>query len=401
MGRDFRWLWAAYAISAAGTWLALDAFPLIAVLELGASPAEVSLLAAAGLAAGAVLAAPLGRWVEFRPKRPVMVGTDVVRFAALATVPVAYGLGKLTLAHLVAVSTVAAAAGIAFNAAGGAYLKTLVPERDLLTATGRFEVTTWTATALGPPLGGLAIGAFGPVVTVVLNGVSFLLSALGILGIRGNPPPPARPPRGAPRREPSHPGLRLLFLNTVLVNGLILAGAPLLAVLLLRDLGFTPWQYGLAFGVPCLGGLLGSRLARPLVTAYGRDRVLSVAGTLRVCWPVGLAFVPAGPAGLVSVMAIEFGLILCVGVFNPVFAAHRLAHTAADRVARTLTAWSVAGGLTIALLTVLGGVVAEHVGVRGALAVAGVLLLITPILLPHRRRRASSARFRGGVSRSD
>ncbi|MYS18492.1 MFS transporter, partial [Streptomyces sp. SID4982] len=82
-----------------------------------------------------------------------------------------------------------------------------------------------------------------------------------------------------------------LFLNTVLVNGLIMAQAPPLAVLMLGPLGFAPWQYGLAFAVPCLGGLLGSRLARPLAARHGRRRVLLASGVLRACWPIGLALV--------------------------------------------------------------------------------------------------------------
>ena len=51
LGRQFRWLWAAYAVSTLGTWLAFSAFPLIAILVLHAGSAEVSALAAVGLAA--------------------------------------------------------------------------------------------------------------------------------------------------------------------------------------------------------------------------------------------------------------------------------------------------------------------------------------------------------------
>ena len=63
LGRQFGWLWSAYAVSTLGTWLAFDAFSLIAILVLHAGPAEVSVLAAAGLAVGAVVAVPLGPWV--------------------------------------------------------------------------------------------------------------------------------------------------------------------------------------------------------------------------------------------------------------------------------------------------------------------------------------------------
>lgn len=400
LGRQFGWLWASYSVSTFGTFFAFDAFTLVAVLVLHAAPVEVSLLAAAGPAVGALLAVPLGPWVEFRLKRPVMVAADLARFAAVLSVPVAFALGGLGLAQLVAVSVVVGTADLAFTAASGACLKGLVPSDDLLVANGRFESTTWTAVLLGPPLGGLAIGLFGPVTSVAVDAASYLLSALGIRAIGGTEPRPAH--RGsAPggllagwRHIVAHPTLRPLFLNTVLVNGLIMAPAPLVAVLMLGDLGFAPWQYGLAFAVPCVGGLVGARMAGPLVARFGSHRVMVTAGTLRACWPIGLAFVGPGVAGLVFVMAVQLGLITCIGVFNPVYATYRLERTGPDRVARVLTAWSVTGRASIAALTALGGLLAAVTSARIAIAVAGVLLLATPLLLPGRERQTGQVSCR-------
>lgn len=382
-------------MSTFGTWLAFDAFSLIAILALHAGPARVSVLAAAGLAVGAVVAVPLGPWVEFRRKRRVMVAMDLVRFAALVSVPAAFALGRMTFAQLLVVSVVVAAAEITFKAASGACLKTLVAPEDLLVANGRFESTAWTATALGPPLGGAAVGLLGPVTTVVADAASYVLSALGIRAMGGREPRPAR--SGAASMRPgdllegwrdilAHPALRRLFANTVLVNGLIMATAAPIAVLMLGRLGFSPWQYGLAFGAPCAGGLLGSRLARRLVARFGRDRVIRVGGTLRACWTVGLAFVSPGAPGLLLVTGVQLGLVTSVGAFNPVFAAYRLEQTPADRVARTLSAWSVTSKLTIAAMTAAWGVLASLAGPRAAIAVAGLLLLATPPLLLRRER---------------
>lgn len=395
LGRQFGWLWAAYGVSTLGTWLAFDAFPLIAILVLHAGSTEVSLLAAAGLAVGAAVAVPLGPWVEFRRKRPVMVAMDLVRFAAVISIPAAYALGLLGFAQLLVVSIVVAAADITFTAASGACLKALVRREDLLVANGRFESTTWTATVLGPPLGGAAIGLFGPVTTVAANAVSFLLSAAGIRAIGGKEPHPVRTeaPRGRVgellegwRYILTHPELRPLFFNTILVNSLIMATGPLLAFLMLGRLGFAPWQYGLAFAVPCIGGLVGSRLAHRLVTRFGRHKVLITTGVLRACWSIGLAFVRPGVTGLVVVMVVELGLITCSGVFNPVYATYRLDRTATDRVARTLSAWSVSTKTSIAAMTAVWGLLAGLVGARTAIGLAGALLLATPLLLlklPH------------------
>ncbi|KOT57775.1 MULTISPECIES: MFS transporter [Streptomyces] len=401
LGRSFGWLWAAYAVSTFGTSLAFDAFALIAVLVLHAGPARVSALAAVGPAVGAVLAVPLGPWVEFRRKRPVMIAMDLVRCGLLLSIPAAYLLGRLGFVQLLVVSMVIAAADITFNAAAGACLKALVGPPDLIAANGRFEATQWTSTVLGLPLGGAAAGLFGPVTTVLADAVSYLLSAAGIRAIGGGEPRPVRD--GAPptaraagllegwRHILAHPVLRPLFLNSVLVNGLIMATAPLAAVLMLGPLGFPPWQYALAFAVPCLGGLLGSRLAGPLVARFGQHRVLRTAGTLRACWLIGLAFVHPGVSGLLLVMAVEFAMIVCIGVFNPLLAAHRLDLTAPDRVARTLSAWSATGKLTTAALTALWGLLAALTGPRTAMALAGALILTTPFLLPRRPAGAAFA----------
>jgi MFS family permease len=357
----------------------------------------VSALAATGMAVSAVVAVPLGPWVEFRRKRPVMVAMDLTRFAALATIPLAYALGGLTYAQLLVVAVVVGAADIAFRAASGAFLKALVPPEGLLTANARFESTQWTATMVGPPLGGAAIGVLGPVVTVVADAVSYLLSALGVAAVGGPEPRPARPQARLRGRDLldgwrdilGSPALRPLFANVVLVNGLIMATAPLMAVLMLGRLGFAPWQYALAFGAPCVGGLLGSRLARRLVTRFGQRRVLLASGALRACWSWGLALVPRGAAGIVLVVVVQFGLVASCGVFNPVLATLRLEQAPAGRVARMLSAWSVSTKASIAVMTAVWGLLAAAVGPRAAVAAAGALMLLTPLALPRRVQLAA------------
>ncbi|GHF63282.1 MFS transporter [Kitasatospora xanthocidica] len=379
------------------------------MLVLHAGPAEVSALSAVGPAVGALIAVPLAPWVEFRRKRPVMIGMDLARFAAMASIPVAYALGWLGFVQLVVVSVVVAAAKIAFGAASGAYLKALVRPDDLLVANARFESTNWSSIAVGPPLGGAAIGLFGPVATVLADALSYLLSALGIAAIGGREEPP-RPSGGSAARSggdgaarsggrsPARsgalldgwrhilgdPGLRALYLNNMLVSGLIMATEPVLAVLLLRQLGFAPWQYGLAFAAPCLGGLVGSRLARRVVARYGRDRVFRTVGTLRAVWLIGLAFVRPGVVGLVTVIAVELAIIVNMSLYTPVLATYRLERTPGHLVARTLSAWSIGQQAAIATLTTLGGLLAAATGPRTALTVAGLLMLATPLLLPRR-----------------
>jgi len=397
LGRQFGWLWAAFAISSYGSGLGFGAFSIIAIRVLHAGPAEVAAVSAVGLVVGAVVAVPLGPWMEYRRKRPVMIAMDLARFAALMTVPVAFALGALSIWQLLAVSAVVSAARIAFNAASGSHLKSLVRPEDLIVANARFESTTWTSTVLGPPLGGAAIGILGPVTTVVADAVSYLLSAAGIRMIGHGEARPIRPADApAARFRPvdlvdgwhyllADRDLRLLFFNRLTFNGLVMATEPLLAVLMLGQLKFAPWQYSLAFAVPCTGGLIGSRLSRRLVGRFGQRQVLLAGGTLRACWPVLLVFMGPGVAGMTLCMAVEFGLIASIGVSNPVVMTYLLQQLPADRVARALSAWSVSSTLSIAGLTALWGGLATITGPRVAIGIAGTLLLGTPVLLPFSR----------------
>lgn len=180
----------------------------------------------------------------------------------------------------------------------------------------------------------------------------------------------------------THPGLRALYLNQLLVGGLIMATEPLMAVLLLGELGFAPWQYGLAFAAPCVGGLVGSRLAPRVVARYGQHRILRTVGTLRAIWLIGLAFVQPGVAGLATVIAVELAIITSMSLYNPVLATYRLAHLPNDRTARTLSAWSTSSSAAIAILSALGGLLANATSPRTAVTVAGLLILTSPLLLP-------------------
>ena len=411
LGREFRWLWSAYVVSTYGTWLGFGAFPLIVILVLHGGSAEVAALTATGRVVGALLAIPLGPWIEFRRKRPVMIAADLTRFAVLVTVPLAYGFGWLGFAQLLVVVVIDGAADIAFNTASGSFVKSLVQPEDLLTANARFESTNWSSVVLGPPIGGLLIGVFGPVTTIVADAVSFLLSACGIRAIGGAEANPERAAgsKGFKAGELfegwrcilGSAALRPLFLNSVLVNGLIMATEPLLAVLMLGRFGFPAWQYGLAFAVPSIGGLVGARLARPIAARFGQRRVILVTGALRAFWVIGLVAMRPGVAGLGIVMAVEFGLITVCAVFNPIYVTYRLEQTPPDRTARVLAAWSVSSSLSIAVMTALWGVLAEFTGPRTAIGVAGLCLLATPLLLPWHRGVVRAENLVGQTRRAD
>ena len=394
LGPDFARLWRAYTASTVGTAVATDVFAMITVLVLAGSAFQVSLLSALGGAVGALLALPLGPWIEFRRKRPVMIAADLVRCCVLLSVPAAHLAGVLTFAQLMVVVTVTAVCQIVFVGASGAHLRSLVPREHLTEANARFESVLWTSMAAGPPAGGLLSGAFGPFVTVAADAASYLLSALGVRSIRGpEPQPPPRPADdrawwrglGAGWRHVWADGvLRPLFVNTVAVSALIVAMSPVLAVLMLRELGFSMFQYGLSVGIPCVAGVAGARLSRRAVARWGRRPVLLGAGVARVLWMPLLPFAGGGWTGLALVTAVHTGTVFFTSLFTPVFAADRMERTPGDRLARVLTSWTISNHVARASCTLAWGALATLTTPRVALAAGAALLLASCVFLPWR-----------------
>jgi hypothetical protein len=107
-------------------------------------------------------------------------------------------------------------------------------------------------------------------------------------------------------------------------------------------------------------------------------------------WLIGLAFVQPGLAGLLTVIAVELAIIISMSLFNPVMATYRLEQTPSGRAVRTLTAWSIGSGAGIAVFSGLGGLLAGVTSARTGIVVAGLLILLSPVLLAGIRRPVPS-----------
>ncbi|HEY3562427.1 MAG TPA: MFS transporter [Kribbella sp.] len=389
LGRDFRRLWVAFTVSAFGSAVGLGALPLVAVLALDSTTFQVSLLAALSALAGAALALPMGDFIEQRHKRPVMIASDLLRFVALASVPVAAAFGVLTYAQLCVAGVLQAAGTIAFQAASGAHLKALVPAAGRAEANSRFEQTNWVSLSIGPALGGALVSLVGATVTLAVDAVSFLGSALGIRRIQQPEPQPVK--RDGKRDITAgwryifrHRGLRTLFWNSQLFGGPVMMTSPLMAVFMLRDLGLAPWSYGLMLGVSCIGGVVGARMAPRLTRRYGLHWMLLVFGVLRAPWLLLFPLAPHGWGGFALITVAETALLVGAGAFNPSFSTYRMDVTEDGVMARVVGSWSISSRCVQPAFMALGGVLATLVGMRGALWVAGVCCTLSAVLLPWR-----------------
>lgn len=160
--------------------------------------------------------------------------------------------------------------------------------------------------------------------------------------------------------------------------------SPLLAVFMLRELGLEPWQYGLALGLPGIGGVLGALCTKRVAARIGEHSVLLTFGLLRSVWMLLLPLAPHGSTGLAVIITSETLLLFSAGVFNPTFATYRMRATADAHMSRVTTAWLVSTRAIQPLFLLAGGALAAATSPRVALGAAGVTLLTSALLLPWR-----------------
>ena len=209
-------VWSAATISIFGTLITRVALPFAAIIVLGSGAIEVAVLR--GLELGAMLLVGLvaGAWVDRLRRRPVLIWADLGRAALLGSIPLAYALGTLTYWHLLLVSGLAAVLTSFFDAADNAYLPSIVERERLLEANSTIAASTSAAEFVGFGISGFLVQVLSAPIAILIDAVTYLISALLLATIRRpEPPPPTREDR-EPVLVEIRDGLRLVLHDPIL-----------------------------------------------------------------------------------------------------------------------------------------------------------------------------------------
>lgn len=374
----YRRLWTAASASLMGTQVTVLALPLTAIAVLGCTPAQVALLAAAGTAPLLLVGLPAGAWVDRLPRRLLMVWADVIRFALLASIPVAFWLHCLTAAQLYVVAFAVGAVGVFFDVASLTVLPELVDPRSITAANAHLEGARATAQTVGPALGGLLVQAFVAPVALALDAVTYLASALLLRSLPPLPPPAAETERRGLFRTIGD-GLAFCFTHPY-IRPLAAAGAwinfwteALLAVFLshaVTDLGMAPAVIGLVLGGASLGYLTGSLI----VPAVNRRIGVGPAIILGVVLQLGFGIAALAPASapLPWVLA-GFGLhAIGISMWNVNAVSLRQATTPRPMLARMNATNRFLLWGTMPLGASAGALLAAGFGMDTAVVIAGI-----------------------------
>lgn len=404
---DFRRLWVGETISQFGSQVSLLAIPFIATVLLQATAFEVAVLSALEFLPFVLFALPAGVWVDRLRRRPILISGDLVRLGALATIPIGWELGVLSIGQLYVVSFVVGVGTVFFDVAYQSYLPALVEPGRLVEGNAKLQASEAAAAVLGPGVGGSLIGVVGAPVSVVADAASYLASALFVWRIRApEPHPEADRIAAGLEREPlrrqigegvrfvlGNPYLRAIAGSTSssnLFSNMIWGIAP---VYLYRDLGLGAATVGAIFGIGALGTLLAALVANRVALRVGLGR--AIVGSAALGGPASL-LLPAAPvaaaAPWIAVSMVLLGFSNVVYNVNQVSFRQAITPTSIQGRMNATMRFLVWG--TIPIGSILGGVVATAVGVHTAIwigALGSCLPFLSVLLSPVRTLQAMPA----------
>lgn len=388
---DFLKLWGGETVALIGIQVAALAVPLTAAVSLGASPLQMGVLSALSAAPALLFGLFAGAWADRLRRRPILIATNLLRAALLATIPLLAFFGLLSMAQLYVLAIIVGSASVFFIAAYQPYLATLVAREDRIEGNSKLRLSEALAQIAGPGLGGALVQLIGAPLTLILSAITPLCSAGAIAGIRTPEPLPVGDAVRRPIGQEIGEGLRAIFavpLLRLLVLGDavsafgsgMIAGTAILYIT--RQLGIGPGIFGGIVAVSGPAAILGTLLAGRLVRACGLGPTLIGAlfltGGAALLLPLAGAAVAASIPILIGWRALDAigGAIYGINFYT---------------ILQTLPPPQVQGRVnatarvfiwgSTALGSLVGGAIGQGFGLRGALTVAALGMLLAPLAL--------------------
>lgn len=370
---DFLRLWAGHTVSLAGSLVSRFALPLVAIITLDATPGEVALIRMADLLPGVALGLVAGVWVDRLRRRPLMIWADIGRAVLLAWIPLAAIFGLLGIWQLFAIVFAAGALTALFEVANRSYLPTLISREQLVEGNSKLAAAGSVVEVGAFGFAGVLVQLLTAPVAMLLDALSFMVSAVCLGSIRKPEPPPAAEAHEQGTLSAISAGLRIVWCDPILRG---IAGArataeltlhiwvTMLLVFLTRDLELEPAVFGVLFAIGGVCSFFGAMIAGPVQRRLGLGPTL-----ITTCFisATALLSVPlaAGPYLLVIFLV---GVQQVADLPAAIFQIHEesLIQTAVpdEALGRVSASLRVIGWAAMLGGTVLGGVLGEAFGPR-------------------------------------
>ena len=395
---DFRKLWIGQAISQIGSNITGVGLPLTAVLVLKASPLQMGFLSGAGAAAVLIFGLFAGAWVDRLRRRPILIAADLGRAVVLGIIPLAAMLHRLTIGDLYLVAVASSILTVLFDVAYQAYLPSLIARENILTGNSRLALTESIAQIAGPGIAGILVQLITAPMAMLFDAASFVCSAISVWLIRKPELVPTRTLEPHIGREISEglgaswrdPLLRALAGRTATSAFFLGFGSSLYFLFAMHELGLTAALLGIIIAIGGTSGLFGAFLAEWLVRRFGFGRTFIgsavVIGIAMLLIPLAHGSVAVCSAFLIAAQLGD----LAWPVYTISERSLRQAITPNHLLGRVNSSMHLLFHGVLPLGALAGGAIAQAVGMRRALLIGAIGVLLSTMWLvfsPVRRLR--------------
>lgn len=304
---NFRWLWCGQLVSLLGDWFNLIASAIL-IADLTGSGFAIGVLFTIRMLAPFFVAPLAGICADRYNRKHLLIITDIIR------VFIVFGFlfirDENDVWLLYTLTTLLFAVSGFFSPARSAILPDVTTPRELGTANALGAATWSVMLALGAAIGGVTTGLFGSQTAFVIDGLTFVLSAGLLLGIKLPDSSPAatehqtRARLTAFRYMRQHPDIFFIAIHKAAIALLLSSGFQVVQIEIAKDhfvIGVGgAISLGLMYCVNGIGSGIGPILARRWTG--DRDRPLRISISLGyLIGTLGLAIV-APLFGLVEVL---------------------------------------------------------------------------------------------------
>jgi predicted MFS family arabinose efflux permease len=388
----FARLWIGQTISEVGSRISREGLPLTALLILHASPAQMGILTSISTAAVLVFGLLAGVIVDRLRKRPVMILTDLGRAALLGLVPLAAVTHHLTFGVLIAIAALVGVLTVHFDVAYQSYLPVLVGRDELLESNRRLSTSASGAELLGPALAGILVQTITAPLAILVDAISFLVSAGAVWSIR-KPEPVFHQHHDEPSLADSLQGLRFIWNNTALralllrsTTTFLFMGLTFALYLLnaIRVIRISTSALGIAIALGGAGGLAGAWLAPRISRRIGHAPTFflsaAIAGVAQLFIPLSAQFPRIG-FPCICIQQFFGDMFFTIYIVNEVTVRQTLAPP--QVMGRVNSVMQIASRGMLPFGALSGGFLAQRYGIAPTLWVAAIGILLSSLwLLP-------------------
>jgi len=377
--RDFSLFWSAALVSNSGNWMQTITVPFV-IDQMTHSTVWVGVAAFCSFFPSTVVGPLAGSLADRYSRRSVLMWAQAVLAVSAFALWGTYATGVATTWSILACVIVGAIGAGLTIASWQAFVTQLVPKESMLSAVRLNGMQFTGARAFGPALAGLVLATLGPSTAFFFNAVTYLL-VIGVLAVIA-----ARPVVGAPDsgsvRDHFREGWRYMRGHTALVLGVLGAlVAALLGVSVVQlaepftrnVLHEGPGAYGLLVGVYGVGAILGSFVMVGRGDALRRSTFTMIGFSLFAAGELVLGLAPVYAVALAGLAAIGAAQVLSMVSCQTAIQVN-VEERFRGRVLSIYVMCFFAGTPVGALV---GGIVADLVGLRATVVGAAVLMALT------------------------